>query len=521
MKRKHAVIFSLCAAMLLSTVGCGGQKRVNTELPEENKYDETYPINTDKTLSYWVNQAANQDYKTFRDQPFFKALMEQTGVDLDMTFVSLGEGGDMFNLMIASDNLPDLVGYSWLNATGGVQKYIDDEYILPLNDIIDRYAPNLKRYLEENEDIARMCRTDDGTYYMFPFVRESEYLTSYLGPVVRADLLEKYNISEPETIDEWEQMLKTFKENGIEAPLTSAALRYLTGAFDTWPGYYVRDGKVVFGPAEQSYKEHVSKMADWYAEGLIEKDIISIDNTIVNAKMSTSKSAVALGTGGQMGQWSAAGKNINPNFKLQALKYPTMKRGDVCEFGYSENMVTGWGVAISTKCEDVELAARFLDYAYSEEGHMLYNFGIEGESYEMVDGEPVYTQEMYEYTKGDLGTSISRYIWSIGSAACIQDERMYRQRMQSDEQREALEKWSKTNMQSHLMPNITHTPEESDILAQYSEAIGTYVDEMFYKFLFGQEDIAQFDKYVEQMKQMGLDEVLKVKQAALDRYYKR
>ena len=47
-----------------------------------------------------------------------------------------------------------------------------------------------------------------------------------------------------------------------------------------------------------------------------------------------------------------------------------------------------------------QLAAKVLDYGYSEKGRMLYNFGIEGESYEMVDAYPKYTEKIINNPDG-------------------------------------------------------------------------------------------------------------------------
>ena len=75
------------------------------------------------------------------------------------------------------------------------------------------------------------------------------------------------------------------------------------------------------------------------------------------------------------------------------VKYPVLHRGDLPEF-VNQNYAyyPDTSVALSAQCRDVEAAARLLDYGYSQEGHMLYNFGIEGVSYTMEDGYPRYTE---------------------------------------------------------------------------------------------------------------------------------
>lgn len=57
--------------------------------------------------------------------------------------------------------------------SGGPEKAINDGYILRLNEAIDQYAPNLKRYLKAHPDIDMQIRTAGGSYYAFPFIQET------------------------------------------------------------------------------------------------------------------------------------------------------------------------------------------------------------------------------------------------------------------------------------------------------------------------------------------------------------
>lgn len=125
-----------------------------------------------------------------------------------------------FNLVLASNDLPDVWMNNWLNFPGGPKRAIDQGYILRLNDIIDKYAPNFKKVLQENPQIAKDIRTDEGDYYAFPFIR-SEFDKTYVGPIIRKDWLDELGLPVPETIDEWYTVLKAFKEKkNAAAPLT-------------------------------------------------------------------------------------------------------------------------------------------------------------------------------------------------------------------------------------------------------------------------------------------------------------
>ena len=98
-----------------------------------------------------------------------------------------GQSKDALNILLASGDLPDMIEYNWFDFPGGPEKAIADGYILRLNDIIDKYAPHYKKYLEEHPEIDKMLKTDNGSYYTFPFLRGDPLLQVYQGPIVRAD----------------------------------------------------------------------------------------------------------------------------------------------------------------------------------------------------------------------------------------------------------------------------------------------------------------------------------------------
>lgn len=94
---------------------------------------------------------------------------------------------------------------------GGPEKAITDKVILPLNDLIDKSAPNLKKLLQQDKELDKMIKTDNGTYYAFPMIRPDNGLV-FRGPMIRKDWLDELNLQVPTTIDEWYTVLKAFKE---------------------------------------------------------------------------------------------------------------------------------------------------------------------------------------------------------------------------------------------------------------------------------------------------------------------
>ena len=182
------------------------------------------------------------------------------------------------------------------------------------------------------------------------------------------------------------------------------------------------------------------------------------------------------------------------------------------------------GVAITTACEDVELAAKYLNYGYSEKGALTYGFGIEGVTYNMVDGYPTYTDLITKSAEGkSMRTMLDTY---TNSASCggpfIQDFRYLQQYAQTQAQREALDIWSNLgDGESYDLPPLFFDGNETRVVSSKQNSVHTYQKEMLSKFIIGKEPVENFDKYIETMKSMGADELIDAYQSAYERYQKR
>ena len=413
------------------------------------------------------------------------------------------------------------------------QKAIEDGNILALNDIIDQYCPNLKAYLEAHPDVDRQCKTDEGNYYMFPFVRGDDSLRVSTGLMIRQDWLNDLGLEMPTTIDEWHDVLTAFKtEKGATAPFafeyTTPSLRNnwpFMSAYNTTAEFYVGDdGKIHYGPAEENYKEFLATMNQWYKEGLLDPDMPTAQLDQVSAKMTSGASGASLGwIGSRMGVWTPAAKETDPNYDLEAAPVPTLNKGETAKMGPMDNVVVNnGGAAITTRCKDIEAAARLLDWAYSDEGHMYYNFGTEGESYTMENGEPVYTDLILNNPDGlPIAQAMSGYIRGNYNGPFVQDVRYAQQYYTMDCQKKAQATWTVPEASEHVLPPITPSSGESEEFSAIMNEINTYRDEMTLKFILGTESLDNFDKFVDTMNQMNLKRAIEIENSALDRYNAR
>ena len=512
---KKIKLLAIVAALVCATTalaGCGKKKQESG------------------TITYWMPLSGNlmATETNIGDSPFGKALQEKTGFTIEFQHPAGGNAGEKFNLMIASDTLPDIIEYSWVKSyPGGPEKAIMDNVIQPLD--LQKDAPNLYAYIQEHPEMEKFIKTDDGKFYGYPFIRGDEYLLTSAGPILRQDWLDDLGLEVPETIDEWTTVLRAFKEKkGATKPLSMTINNMNTwgafvGAYDTLGNLYVRNGKVVYGPAEDAYKDFLTQMKAWYDEGLLDSEFATVDGNTVKTNMLNDVSGAAYGScGSGIGLWMNAKKD-DPKFNLVGAKYPVLVKGTTPEFGNYEYPVTGAKTAVITvDAKNKDNCAKLLDFAYSEEGKMLYNFGIEGESYNMVDGYPTYTEIITNNPEGlSMAQSLARYALSQDTGAFVQDKRYMEQYAQLPQQKAALTNWMDTNMKNHLMPNVSLTQEQQSEIATVEENLNTYKAEMASKFITGDVSLDKFDEYKKQLKDRGLDKYLKYKQEAYDRFRKR
>ena len=217
--KKAASAFMAAAMAATMLAGCGSktadtQTTAQETLPQSASGEFSYPISSDEVLTYWceLNQNVSANYSNLGETPFARELMKETGVTIDFQHPPANQGKEQFSLLLADGSLPDLMEYAWMNYPGGPEKAIQDGNIMALNEVFEKYCPNVMKYLEENPDVDKMIKTDDGHYYVFPFVRGDEALCHTIGPMLREDWLEELGLEVPTTIDEWHTVLTAFKE---------------------------------------------------------------------------------------------------------------------------------------------------------------------------------------------------------------------------------------------------------------------------------------------------------------------
>lgn len=496
----------------------------------------TYPMKTDKTLTYWGELPTNLVgvKSSHAEIPFYQDWMKNTGVNVKFTAPPTNQAKETLNVLLASGDLPDMICYNFLDFPGGPEKAIKDGYILKLNDLIDKHAPNFKKYMKEHPEIDKMIKTDSGSYYSFPFIRGDKALVVFQGPMIRKDWLDELGLPVPTTIEEWTTALKAFKEKkGAAAPISLSAKPRVfnelnnggfVGAFGVTRDFYLDNGVIKFGPAEKGYKDFLALFRKWYEDGLLDKNIAVIDSKALDANIASGATGATVGNaGGGMGKWQPLIEAKDPKASLVAAPYPVLNKGDTPKFGQMDYAFSPAGmVAISAKTKNPELVVKMLDYGYSEAGHMFFNFGTENVSYKLENGYPKYTDlVMKNPDKLAPAQAMSLYMRGNTTGPFVQDKRYIEQYLSMPTQQEGLTIWQKTDMTKYQLPLVTPTPEESSEYAKIMTDVNTLVDEMTLKIILGAEPLDSFDKYMEKLKSVKIERAIEIKKAALERYNKR
>lgn len=533
---------SAMAASLL--MGCGKKAEVTaggnqTAAAEQGNEtgagteELTYPVADGGTFTYGMTLATawSDRYDSFDKLPLGQELEKVTGFDMEMIHV---ENKQAMNLLLASGELPDVIGYNFqLNYTGAEAKAIQDGLIYPMSEeFLQKNAPDYWDVISSDPDILKQVKTPEGDIFGFAFILGDELLKSGYGLIVRDDWCEELGIGEPETAEEYYQMLKAFKEQkGVEIPLcinTDYLKDMLNRGTITSPfglvtmDTYVDNGTVKVGYAQSEFKGVLEWMNKLYGEGLLDPNFATVDKETIAANMLTGKSGASAGACGSiLGTWLTTNKDA-ADYSLSGIRNLVAKKGDTPMFGHYNTDVVGGVTVITTASKNPEQVAKFINYGYTEEGSLLYNFGIEGKSYEMIDGEPRFTDLVLNNPDGlTRQQALSEYELAYGNGPFVQDKDYLLQYYAEDAQKVALTKWCDHNAKEYKLPRITINADEAGEYSSLISELETYRDEMIIKFIRGEEPIENFDKYLNNLNSMGVERVVEIVQSAVNEYNSR
>lgn len=501
--------------------------------PEEHA-EYSYPIEGSPTLSVWVaiNSNALAVIDNFEETYGVAALAEATGVNVEWQIASTDMATEMLSIQLSSGLYADVMLAVQSVYTGGLTGLLNEGIALDLTDIIPQYMPNYFETITTQYNVKDTL-TDDGRMLGVYSPNMEGFLTTN-GPMVRQDWLDDLGLEAPVTYDDYYDMLTAFKvEKDSTAPMYLAAEgvptdNYLAAGYEVaalvsddtrnnahYP-FYVVDGEIRYGPLESGWIEFMGMMQKWYDEGLIYKDFLTQTDRDLGAKMFAGGESGLMHSGSMMFERSRIYQDsdaYNPQPIRDAVRY----EGQELHLMRVTQLIETNGTVITTNCEDVELACRWLDFGFTEEGFYLANWGIEGESYEIVDGVSALT-DMVVNNPGNFNLMSYLLNWRT-ETPCIVDWTV----MGTDPiQFKASEVWNEINDADWVIPSCkTMTEEEASEYAALYGDIQTLVVEYYRGLIVGERSVDEYDKFVSDLKTMGIDRCIELHQASLERYYNR
>lgn len=522
-------------AIMMCFGGMAFAAEKQSELPLTTK-GETLVIYCD------FNASQSSVYSDLTEHPVIKKMVEETGIDIQFMHPPVNDDGTFFNTTIASGEWPDLFYTDRFHTTypGGVEGAMDDGILVNVNELVEKYAPNFLQMVEEYDEGTGYIKTgiygDNGAIVKFGSMFLAPYVNArvHYGPVARADLLSKYGLEAPVTLDEYANVLRTFKQNGVEVPLALCNIFSQSGFYNsnflcsgfgvTWNDFQLVDGKVQYSMTLPGYKELLAFMNGWAKEGLIDRDSVnrSLDDCLT--VFQNGKAGMTVYHNSSTTTALKVGQTIDPDYEIVGLLFPRKAAEDQLTLARIVYSLNSWSWQISQSCKNPELAVKFIDYLHDDDTRLLTAWGTGDEATPTFtvdeNGMRTFTDFMYENPKYDFTTA--RQLYTLNTFQVQYDDMMERQQYYLPQQLANWESWVTRNSDADKIPslvtmNVDESREYSDIMSK----VNNYAEEQVYSFIFGEKPIEEFDAFVEHIKSLGIERACEIKQAAYDRYVAR
>lgn len=388
------------------------------------------------------------------NNPVAKALKEKTGVTLETEYATSSES-EKLNLLFASGNENVcLINTAFWGGqdptTQTLKKAAKEGQLLPLDDLIDKYGPNLKAALTEG--VAKDFREYDledpafnGKHYIIPWqtAKAEEDVTNWGYSVfARKDILDalKVNPSDIKSSDDIYELLKKIKHGGFKdingQPVIPAGswangwpldLLYNSYREVNFTGYSKVDGKYTATINSPWLDKQVLFMRKLVSERLLDPEAFRQNDTIAKEKLVTGRIAVLPSNyPSTRDLFKTTLYASHPEMEYVPIGPIKDAKGDYV----MPNQLQLKGragtpaLALSSSCKDPVAAIKFLDYINSDEGRLLVYYGIEGTHYTMVDGKPRFKKEWLDKYKENVQNLRNEGIRSVYTWFITLDSRM-------------------------------------------------------------------------------------------------
>ena len=532
MKAKWMLPIVFTSVLILGA--CGGSKEKSTSSPDYELENVSFPLKEKVSLKM-MSQSAPLAPNDPNDKLIFQRLEEETNLHIDWTNYS-SDFAEKRNLDIASGDLPDAI----FNAAAGdydLLNWAESGVIVPIEDLIEDYMPNLKKIFDENPEYRQMSTAPDGHIYSMPWIEElgegKESIHTVNGMAwINKEWLDNLGLEMPQTTDQLMTVLEAFKTqdpngNGEadEIPFSfinnggNEDLKFLMGAFglgDNDDHLVVdNDGQVQFTANKEGYKEAIKYFNEMNNKGLIDKEAFEQDWNSYVAKGKEHKYGVYF-------TWDKANiTGADDSYDVlpvlagpDGTKHVTRTNG----MGFSRDRFV-----ITSANKNLELTARWIDKMYEPLQSVQNNWGTYGDEaqaniFELKDGmlkhlplEGTAPGELRQKTEagGPLAVLDSYY----GTVTTMPDDAKWRLDLMHDTYLPYI-------TEDNIYPRVFLEKEETDRLAKIETDMWDYIYRKRAEWITGGKIDEEWEEYLAELERVGLEEWIQIKQTGYDNFLK-
>ena len=556
-KMKSIVAMLLCLVMVVGLVaGCNSNVPEKTQPTQGNNDPKptqgnndpqpteggeegiSYPLDTDVQLRIFVQAGLSvpSGYSELQELPFIQGLEERWGVDIIWEMAPAGSDATAaYNLMLQDADLPQII-FGNKCSTNEVETLINDGVAMDISHLLEEYAPDYWAFLHNKNDTNRvkdLAMATTNNYGLTHFIgpRLTPENGTWAGTAIRKDWLDELGLEVPETLEEVDYVARKFHEvygAVVTGPKTYFAnCRFMadgTGSMGTWQYATYLDGdEVKLANMGQDYKEYLEFMHSWYEDGILDQNFSGGSPDSLQQMVNEEKTGLICTSVDLIPKHNEWAKENG--LKSEWIPIPNIveNKGDMAKAAHAN--YSAWvgkaGSFITTNCTEEQLmvALAILNWGYTEEGMIYWNYGAEGVSFEYDEnGNPQFTDMMLNH---ELGLTEARKIYTGGTTNTLASAQIWT-KANGPEAVHATEVFCSNNVAGdYRVPSLTYPDEVKGERTDLYNAIKSYVDEMALKFVTGEESLDNYEAYEKQLEKLGVDRLFEIMTDSYQEFAKR
>lgn len=534
MKRK-AIALLLAMAMCVATLaGCSkgsnpdsktSTPAATTDTTDENgkvnglMYKEGLPLVDSGAygFSIFVDDSSETGKFYMMDE-----LKKQTNVDVTLKLFPYETAKERLNLDLNSGDYADVIG-GWTLDDSKILTYgVKQGIFIPLEDYFAKYCPNITAILDL-PGVREKMTAPDGHIYTIPYVCGDT--TVGYSPYINSKWLKNVGMEMPKTTDEFEAVLKAFKEkdangNGDpndEIPFSTDPNNKHIEAMAGWfgmpmdkTGVSIQGDKVVYGGASDAYRKFLSWFNGLYKEGLIDNELFTQDSSTWEGKGNKDLYGVSIAYGSN--EFSGIAQTTEKS-EFDVLPVLNTDKGGIWLRDTNGFSVFRTQAVVTDKAKDPEVICRWFDNAFALENGIGCSRGPvgvvtfkEGDGYRAIDSTTLPKDQQEAVSWSNLWPqALPKYL--PAGYKFIEDSPLY-------DEKKAMEKVYEPNLTKEIIPSNWIALDDIDRYSDISTALIDYFNQQQALFVTGEQDVnddAQWKAYVDGLKSLGLEDWLKMR----------